>query len=37
MSVLIFVDQADGHIKKSSYEALTYGADVAKQLNTWYK
>lgn len=34
MSVLIFVDQADGHIKKSSYEALTYGADVAKQLNT---
>lgn len=34
MSVLIFVDQADGHIKKSSYEALTYGADVAKQLGT---
>ena len=34
MSVLIFVDQADGHIKKSSYEALTYGADVAKQLDT---
>jgi electron transfer flavoprotein alpha subunit len=32
MSVLIFVDQADGHIKKSSFEALTYGADVAKQL-----
>lgn len=34
MSVLIFVDQADNHIKKSSFEALTYGADVAKQLNT---
>jgi electron transfer flavoprotein alpha subunit len=32
MSVLIFIDQADGHIKKASYEALTYGADVAKQL-----
>jgi len=34
MSVLIFVDQADGHIKKSSFEILTYGADVAKQLGT---
>lgn len=34
MSVLIFVDQAEGHIKKSSYEALTYGADVAKQMGT---
>ena len=34
MSVLIFVDQADGNIKKSSYEALTYGADIAKQLGT---
>lgn len=34
MSVLIFVDQADGIIKKSSFEALTYGADIAKQLNT---
>ncbi len=32
MSVLIFVDHADGHIKKSSLEALTYGSDVAKQL-----
>ncbi|MBX2931171.1 MAG: electron transfer flavoprotein subunit alpha/FixB family protein [Chitinophagaceae bacterium] len=34
MSVLIFIDQADGHIKKSSFETLTYGADVAKQLGT---
>jgi len=32
MSVLIFIDHADGHIKKASFEALTYGADVAKQL-----
>jgi electron transfer flavoprotein alpha subunit len=34
MSVLIFIDQADGHVKKSSLEALTYGADLAKQLGT---
>lgn len=32
--VLIFVDQADGHIKKSSYEVLTYGSKVAEQLGT---
>ncbi|TAE15923.1 MAG: electron transfer flavoprotein subunit alpha/FixB family protein [Bacteroidetes bacterium] len=32
MSVLIYIDHTDGHIKKSSFEALTYGADVAKQL-----
>lgn len=32
MSVLIFLDHADGHIKKASFEALTYGAAVAKQL-----
>ena len=32
MSVLIFVDQADGHVKKSSLEALTYGAELAAQL-----
>ncbi|RXK87166.1 electron transfer flavoprotein subunit alpha/FixB family protein [Filimonas effusa] len=32
MSVLIFIDHADGHIKKASLEALTYGAAVAKQL-----
>ena len=34
MSVLIFADQADGHIKKTSFEALTYGAKVAEQLGT---
>ncbi len=32
--VLIFVDQAEGHIKKSSLEALTYGVDIAKQTDT---
>jgi electron transfer flavoprotein alpha subunit len=30
MSVLIFLDHADGHIKKSSIEALSYGAKVAE-------
>jgi electron transfer flavoprotein alpha subunit len=34
MSVLIFIDQAEGHIKKASLEALCYGAKVAEQLNT---
>ncbi|MFL9484977.1 electron transfer flavoprotein subunit alpha/FixB family protein [Chitinophagaceae bacterium LWZ2-11] len=34
MSVLIFVDQAEGHIKKSSFEALTYGAKTAELLGT---
>jgi electron transfer flavoprotein alpha subunit len=34
MSVLIFIDSAEGHVKKSSYEALTYGAHLAKQLGT---
>lgn len=34
MSVLIFIDTADGHIKKSSFEALTYGAQLAKQTGT---
>jgi len=32
MSVLIFIDQADGHIKKSSYETLGYGSAIATQL-----
>lgn len=32
--VLVLIDHADGQIKKASYEALTYGADVAKQLGT---
>jgi electron transfer flavoprotein alpha subunit len=34
MSVLIFLDQADGHIKKSSFEAISYGAKLAENLNT---
>lgn len=34
MSVLIFIDQADGHVKKGSLEALSYGAKVAEQLKT---
>ena len=34
MSVLIFIDSAEGHVKKSSFEALTYGAQLAKQLGT---
>jgi electron transfer flavoprotein alpha subunit len=31
MSVLIFVDHIDGHIKKASHEALSYGAKIAGQ------
>ena len=34
MSVLIFIDTAEGHVKKSSLEALTYGAKVAELLGT---
>src|SRR5437764_8375670 len=32
MSVLIYLDQADGQIRKSSFEAACYGAKVAEQL-----
>ena len=34
MSVLIFIDHADGHVKKSSLEAISYGAKVAAQIGT---
>lgn len=34
MSVLIFIDTADGHVKKASLEALSYGAKVAEQMGT---
>ncbi len=34
MSILIFLDQSDGHIKKSSFEAASYGAKLAETLNT---
>lgn len=33
MSVLIFLDQADGQVRKSSLEAACYGAKVAEQLS----
>src|SRR5258706_7158987 len=34
MPVLIFIDISDGHVKKASLEALTYGARVAEQIGT---
>ncbi len=34
MSVLIFLDQANGQIKKSSLEAAGYGAAIAKQTGS---
>lgn len=34
MSVLVFIDHSEGHIKKSSSEALTYGSKLATQLGT---
>jgi electron transfer flavoprotein alpha subunit len=33
MSVLIFIDHSDGHIKKASLEALSYGAKIAEQTS----
>ena len=32
MSVLIFIDHSEGHIKKASLEALSYGAALASKL-----
>jgi electron transfer flavoprotein alpha subunit len=34
MSVLIFLDQADGHVRKASLEAANYGAKLAAQMGT---
>ena len=34
MSVLIFIDTAEGHVKKASFEAMSYGSKVAEQLGT---
>lgn len=34
MSVLVFIDTNEGHVKKASLEAMTYGAKVAEQLGT---
>jgi electron transfer flavoprotein alpha subunit len=32
--ILVFIDQTEGHIKKSAYEVLSYGAKLASQLGT---
>ena len=34
MSVLIYIDSAEGHVKKASLEAMSYGAKIAEQLGT---
>ena len=34
MSVLIFIDTSDGHIKKASLEAISYGAKVGEQMSS---
>jgi electron transfer flavoprotein alpha subunit len=34
MSVFTFIDHSEGHVKKASLEALSYGAALAAQLNT---
>lgn len=34
MPVLIFLDQSEGHFKKNSYEAASYGAKVAELMGT---
>ena len=35
MSVLVFIDQAEGHLKKSSFEAASYGAKIAELYGTF--
>jgi electron transfer flavoprotein alpha subunit len=35
MSVLIFIDIAEGKIKKASFEAASYGAAIAQQMGTF--
>lgn len=34
MSILVFIDQSEGQIKKSSLEAASYAAQTAEKLNT---
>jgi electron transfer flavoprotein alpha subunit len=34
MSVLVCIDHSDGHVKKASLEALTYGSRIAEQMGT---
>jgi electron transfer flavoprotein alpha subunit len=34
MSVLVFIDHADGHVKKASLEAICYGSALARQVGS---
>ena len=34
MSILVFIDQTNGEIRKASLEAACYGADLAAKMNT---
>lgn len=34
MSVLVYIENTDGQLKKSAFEVATYGKDIATQLNT---
>ncbi len=34
MSVLLFIDSSEGHVKKASLEVLSYGSAIAQQLGT---
>ena len=34
MAVLVFLDQSDGSIKKTTPEVITYGVKLAAQLGT---
>ena len=34
MSILVFIDQSEGQVSKSSYEAMSYGAALATQMGT---
>jgi electron transfer flavoprotein alpha subunit len=34
MAILIFTESAEGAVKKSSLEAISYGSELAKQINT---
>ncbi len=34
MSVLVYLDQSESHIKKNAFEAAAYGAKLAEQLGT---
>lgn len=34
MAILVFIDQSEGQIAKSAYEAASYGAAIAEQMDT---